>query len=58
MRFALAAVAAFALLAWDIGRNNGHYTRQLHDSLDDITSHPSTGRERQGEISLVTRENA
>jgi hypothetical protein len=37
MRFALAAVVAFAFLAWDIGRNNGRYARQLDASMDGFT---------------------
>ena len=36
MRFALAAVVAFGILVWDIRQNNGHYTRQLNASIDDI----------------------
>lgn len=36
MRLTLAAIAAFCVLAWDVGRNHGYYTRHLNAHLDDI----------------------
>lgn len=36
MRLTLAAIVAFVLLAWDMSRNNGYYTRHINAYLEDI----------------------
>ena len=36
MRLVLVAIFVFGFLAWDIGQNDGHYTRHIGVYLDDI----------------------
>ena len=39
MRLLMAIVLAFAVLSWDIGKNDGKGTRALHASLNDLAAH-------------------
>jgi hypothetical protein len=36
MRLTLAITLIFCFLAWDLGRNNGHYTNHFNAYLDDL----------------------